>query len=46
MSANRVYAFRTLDDLPLELISQSIASMSVEAFVARVTAAKPTPSKR
>ena len=38
--------FRTLDDLPLELIGQSIASMSVEAFVTRVTAARPTPSKR
>ena len=38
--------FRTLDDLPLELIGQSIASMSVEAFVRRVTAARPTRSKR
>ena len=38
--------FRTLDDLPLELICQSIASMSVEAFVKRVTTARPTRSKR
>ena len=37
--------FRTLDDLPLELIGQTIASMSVEAFVTRVTAARPRRSK-
>ena len=38
--------FRTLDDLPLELLGQSIASMSVEAFVTRVTTARPTRSRR
>ena len=38
--------FRTLDDLPLELIGESIASMSVEAFVQRVTTIRPTRSKR
>lgn len=38
--------FRTLDDVPLELLGQTIASMSVEAFVARVTTARPMRSKR
>ena len=38
--------FRTLDDLPLELIGRSNASMSVEAFVKRVAKVQPTRSKR
>lgn len=38
--------FRTLDDLPLELIGESIASLSVEAFVKRVTKARSTRSER
>jgi uncharacterized protein YdhG (YjbR/CyaY superfamily) len=33
--------FKKLDDLPLELIGQSIASMSVEEFIAAVETVRP-----
>lgn len=34
--------FRKLDDLPLDLLGQSIAALSVEQFIAQVEAAKST----
>ena len=38
--------FRALDDLPLELISATIASMPVDAFVKQFTIGRATRSKR
>ena len=38
--------FRTLDDLPLDLIGQTIASMPLKAFVRRVASVRTARSKR
>lgn len=43
---NSCVRFRTLDDLPLELIGRSVASMRVAALVDQVTTARSTRSKR
>lgn len=38
--------FRKMEDLPLELIGQSIASLSVEEFIAMVEKARSGPKRR
>jgi hypothetical protein len=38
--------FRKMEDLPLELIGQSIASLSVEEFIAMVEKARSSPKRR
>lgn len=38
--------FRTLDDLPMELIGRSVASMPVATFVNQATSARSTGSRR
>lgn len=37
--------FRKLDDLPLELVGESIAALSVEQFIALVETAKTAPKR-